>query len=112
MQESEKSYDEAVMIWLRSKNGDTVLVTSLAKKFMVGQAAMLTLLNELALAGKVRRTSAKRAIGFYIPSERMIAAERRAADESIDRPSLKIDRRRSEIYAQIAADRVSLRSIG
>ena len=111
MQE-QTSYEEPVLAWLRSKGGDVVLVAGLARKFMVGQAAMLTLLNEMAVAGKVRRSTAKRSVGFYIPSEGMLAAERRAAIDSHDRPALKVDRARRELYAEIANYRTSMPSIG
>jgi len=107
-----KSYEELVLAWLRSKKGDVVRVTDLAKKYMVGSASMLTLLNELAAAGKVRKTNAKRSIGFYIPSDAMLNAERVAAQEAPKRPALKIDQQRRELYAKLAADRNSIRSIG
>lgn len=112
MQEKETSYEEQVMAWLRSKNGDICLAAGLAKKFKVGSASMLTLLNELVKAGKVRRSSSKRSIGFYIPSERMLAAERAIAQDSFQRSAHKIDRSRAELYARIDAQRAAIKSIG
>ena len=100
------------MGFLRMKSGDIMMVTVLARKFMVGQAAMTTLLNEMAIAGKVRRSSAKRSLGFYVPSEAQLEAERKALQAVKQTPPLKIDKRRQELYAEIAASRKSLPSIG
>jgi len=107
-----KSYEELVLAWLRSKNGDVVRVNDLAKKFKVGDASIMTLLNELTAAGKVRKTNAKRSLGFYIPSDAMLNAERRAAEEAPKRPALKVDKHRQELYAKLAEARSSIRSIG
>lgn len=106
------SYEALVLSWLRSKDGDVVLVTSLSKKFMVGDASMLTLLNELVACGKVRRSTAKRTLGFYIPTDAQLNAERRANEEVRQTQPLKVDRQRRELYAQLEAARASIRSIG
>jgi len=107
-----KSYEDLIIAFLRSKNGDVVLVTSLAQRYLVGQASVVALMNELAAAGKVRRSNAKRTVGYYIPTDAMLNAERRANDAHKPAPPLKIDKRRAELYAEIAASRAALPSIG
>ena len=111
MQE-QTSYEEQVLSWLRSKSGDVVLIGALTKKYGVGQAAMLTMLNELVIAGKVRRSTAKRTLGFYIPSEGMLQAERNVSSSILDRGVLKVDKARRELYAQLQAARDAIPSIG
>lgn len=106
------SYEALILAWLRSKNGDVVLVTALSKKFMVGDASMQTLLNELVACGKVRKSTAKRTLGYYIPTDAMLNAERKASEEVEVRKPHKIDKRRAELYAELAAARNSIPSIG
>ena len=110
--QDQTSYEELLLSWLRTKNGEVVLVTALTKKFMVGEASMITLLNELVACGKVRRSNAKRTLGFYIPTESMLNSERKAREELPERKSLKVDNARRELYAQLEAARNSIRSIG
>lgn len=105
-------YEKLILAWLRSKKGEVVRVTDIAKRYKVGNSSILTMLNELVAAGKVRRTNAKRSIGFYIPTEAMLNAERLVAQETPKRPPLKIDRQRQELYARLDNERNSIRSIG
>lgn len=113
METKEKNeYETLIMAWLRTKDGDIVRISDLGKKFKIGDASILAMLNELAACGKVRKTNAKRSIGFYIPSEAMLNAERKAAEEAPQRPALKIDSHRAELYARLDADRKAIRSIG
>jgi hypothetical protein len=99
-------------MWLRSMGGEVVVVASIARKFKVGDASILALLNELAATGKVRRSNAKRGVGFYIPTEAMLNAERRNAEEVKPRPELKVDKHRRDLYAQLDAARSQIKSIG
>lgn len=108
----ETSYEDKIMAWLRSMGGEVVVIAAIARKFKVGDASVLTLLNELAASGKVRRSNAKRGVGFYIPTEAMLNAERRHAEEVKPPPPLKVDKHRRELYAQLAEARASIRSIG
>jgi methylmalonyl-CoA mutase cobalamin-binding subunit len=113
MQDNDKtSYEELVLEWLRSKSGDVVVVSSIAKKFKVGSASILTLLNELAAEGKVRRSNAKRSVGFYVPSQGMLNAERKAAEQAQVAPAHKISKQRQELYARLDKERNSYPSIG
>lgn len=107
-----KSYEDQIMAWLRLMEGEVVVIAAIARKFKVGEASVLTLLNELAAAGKVRRSNAKRGVGFYIPTEAMLNAERRHAEEVKPPPPLNVDKHRRELYAQLAEYRKSLPSIG
>jgi len=109
------SYERQILAWMRSKGGEVVVATAIAKKFNVGNAAMLTLLNELAAAGKIRRAARrnnKNAAAFYIPSEAELDAERRMTQEAKVTAPLKIDKVRQELYAQIAASRAAMPSKG
>jgi hypothetical protein len=108
----ETSYEDKIMLWLRSMGGEVVVVASIARKFKVGDASILALLNELAATGKVRRSNAKRGVGFYIPTEAMLNAERRNAEEVKPRPELKVDKHRRDLYAQLDAARSQIKSIG
>jgi predicted transcriptional regulator len=112
MQEKETSHEEQLMVWLRSKSGDVVVISAIAKKFKVGQSSMMTLLNELVACGKVRRSGSKKSAGFYVPSIGQINAERRMAEEEQIRPPLKVSKERAELYAKLEAARASIRSIG
>jgi len=113
MQEQEEtSFEENILAWLRSRSGDVVVVSQIAKKFKVGQAGMFSMLQEMEKSGRVRRSNAKRATGFYIPSQAQLNAEQRALEVAkVDRP-LKIDKHRTELYAQLAAARGAIKSIG
>jgi len=112
MTDLKTSYEEMILAWLRSKNGEVTLVTALAKKFQVGESSLMTMLNELAACGKVRRSSAKRMLGYYVPTEAMLNAERKASEEAPERRVLTVDKHRRELYARLAAARSSIRSIG
>jgi DNA-binding IclR family transcriptional regulator len=112
MQEQETSYEDQLMAWLRSKSGDVVVISAIAKKFKVGHSSMMALLNELVACGKVRRSNSKKSAGFYVPSVGQINAERRMAELEQVRPPLKVSKERAELYAQLAAVRDSIKSIG
>jgi hypothetical protein len=109
--ENQTSYEELVLSWLRSKQGDVVLIPALAKKFKVGEASMLTLMNELVASGKVRRSIATRRVGYYVPTEEALATER-ATEAAKPRQAHKIDKQRTELYARLAAERANIPSIG
>lgn len=113
MQE-QTSYEEQILAWMRSKGGEVVLVSALAKKFRVGGAAISALMHDLANSGKIRHAPQRnnRAMGFYIPSEAQLNAERRMAEEAKVVPPLKVDNHRRELYARLQAARDSIRSIG
>jgi len=111
---TETSYEDKIMAWMRSKGGDVVLVSALAKRFAVGESSILALMNEMAASGKIRHAPHrnKRSIGFYIPTEAQINAERRMAQEVKLAAPLKVDNHRRELYARLKAERNSIRSIG
>lgn len=111
MQE-QTSYEEKIIAHLRSKNGEAIPVNALAKKFKVGAASILALLNELAACGKVRHVKGgnKRVGGFYLPTETQINAERRMAESAKAMAPLKVDNYRRELYARLKAERDAIPS--
>lgn len=108
----ETSYEDKIMAWMRSKGGDVVLVSALAKRFAVGESSILALMNEMAASGKIRQAPHrnKRSIGFYIPTEAQINAERRMAEEVKLAAPLKVDNHRRELYARLKAERDAIPS--
>lgn len=112
--QEDTSYEDQIMAWMRTKGGEVVVVSALAKKFKVGDSAMLTLLNEMATSGKIRRAPQRnnRVMAFYVPTEGQLNAERRMAEEVRAIAPLKVDKHRRELYAQLAAARLSIPSIG
>lgn len=111
MQE-QTSYEEQILAWMRSKGGEVVVVSSLAKKFKVGDAAMSALLNEMANSGKIRHAPQRnnRAVAFYVPSPAQLNAERRMNEEVKATPPLKVDNHRRELYARLKAERDAIPS--
>lgn len=111
MQE-QTSYEDRIMSWMRTKGGEVVVVSALAKRFKVGDSAMLTLLNEMANTGKIRRAPQrnKRAIAFYVPTDAQLNAERRMAEEVKLAAPLRVDSQRRELYARLKAERDAIPS--
>lgn len=110
--QADTSYEDQIMAWMRTKGGEVVVVSALAKRFKVGDSAMLTLLNEMATTGKIRRAPQrnKRAMAFYVPTEAQLNAERRMAEAAKVVAPLRVDNQRRELYARLKAERDAIPS--
>lgn len=107
------SYDEKILVHLRAHAGEVILPSLLSRKFRVGEPAITEMLNSLAATGLVRRQAAKgKRVGFYVPAESQLAAERRMAEFSHVQRPLRVTTERQELYARLNAERSAYNSIG
>lgn len=106
-------YEEKIMAYLRAHAGEVMLPSLLARKFKVGESATSEKLNSLAAEGKLRRQMTKgKRMGFYVPAESQLAAERRMAEQTHIKPLLRVTSERLELYARLNAERAAHPSIG
>lgn len=102
-----------IIDYLKSLNGEIMLVTKIAKHFGVGHSAMGKMLNDLAASKNVRQTLIFSSKAFYIPTQQQLDDE----DKASDRPrwqvgQLKVANDRKELYERLQAERGNVKSIG
>lgn len=94
-----------VIDYLDSRNGKPITITPLASRFKVSVATIRPMLETAMRDGTIQRVG----MGYLIPQTKAPAGVIVAQFNT--RP-LKIDRRRAELYAELAASRAGLKSIG
>lgn len=91
------------------EDGLTIAAIATATKF--GLASLRPVLAELGGTMVIRSTQAGRNMRFWIPSAERLRAEEEARQVRVV-PPLKIDKARRELYAELAAARAAIRSLG
>lgn len=88
-------------------------ITEMAKRFKVNRSAMGLVLASLAQSGRIRASMAtNRAQAYYVPTQAQLEAEARMSTKFVSNRPLKVDRHRQELYAELAAAREKIQSIG
>lgn len=88
-------------------------ITEMAKRFKVNRSAMGLALASLAHSGRIRASMAtNRAQAYYMPTQAQLEAEARMSTKFVSNRPLKVDRHRQELYAELAAAREKIQSIG
>ena len=106
----DKDYRAAIIAHLTKLNGQSLQTGSLAKHFKMTVPALRYIMNTLAAEGVVRKINATNT-PYYIPTEGQLAAERALASPK-KMAALKIDKTRSDLYANIRRERDKYVSIG
>lgn len=103
----------AIVSYLAKNAGTFYNIGQMAKRFGFSKSAMALELATLAQSGRIRATLAdNRAQAYYVPPQSQLDAEARMVSKvRVDRP-LKINRRRQELYAELAEARNKIASIG
>lgn len=99
--------------YLKSMNGEIMLVTKIAKHFGVGHSAIGKMLSDIAITQAIRQTKIFESKAFYIPTQAQLDAEAKTMSLPQWRVGEhKINRERRELYDRINAERSGIKSIG
>jgi len=100
-----------VLDLLATVGEDGMTLASLSTGTKFGLASLRPILAELGGSMAIRSTQGVRNVRYWIPSESRLRAEEDARQVRLV-PPLKIDKVRSELYAELAAARAAIRSLG
>lgn len=98
--------------YLVARNGEPAQVSNMATVFKCTAAALLSHLEDMARAGRIRRSHGCHKASFFVPDQKFLDREAEiCARANPPFKPLKTDGRFPEIYARIAAER-AIPSIG
>jgi len=95
-----------VLAYLRRVNGEQVSMHAIFQNVAHGEGVIRLALAELVLTGQAIRIGSQTPVKYCVPTNFAQMAERRI-NSNYGTPPMKIERRRAEIYEELAKARAS-----